>query len=141
MHTLFQNLKLEKQKEILILNQPDGFAEELAALVDIEIYESLIQVNKTEFALIFVTTIEELESQLQTLLPKLKEDAILWIAHPRKKSLSLFTDITDLYHWKPLINNCYDEAGRIKVNADWEAIRFRKLEYMHCEQTEDKQRS
>ncbi len=130
MKTLFQKLKLEKQDAILVINEPEGFSEELAALVDIEIYESVIQISKIEFALIFVTTIEELENQLPTVMHKLKEDAILWIAHPRKRSEKLYTDITDAYAWTLLNRNCFEAVHRLKVNDDWEAVRFRKLEYL-----------
>ncbi|MCX2680494.1 hypothetical protein OOZ15_11125 [Galbibacter sp. EGI 63066] len=130
MKPLFEKLKLEKQKEILILNEPDGFSEELAKLVDIDIIESLIQVNKIEFALVFVSTIKEFERQSATLLPKLKDDVVLWIAHPRQKSKTLKTDITDDYPWMPLIKNRYDQVGKLKINSDWEALRFRKVEYI-----------
>ncbi|WP_224483340.1 hypothetical protein [Robertkochia aurantiaca] len=132
MKSLFQKLKFENQEEILILNEPPGFSEELAELVNIEIYQSVIQINKVEFALIFVTTIDELEKQLDTVLHKLKEDAILWIAHPRKVSDNLFTDITDQYHWKPLLDKCYENVGHLTVNDDWEAERFRRSEYIKC---------
>ncbi|MCF8715988.1 hypothetical protein JM658_14215 [Joostella atrarenae] len=129
MKTLFEKLKLEHQKEILIINEPDGFAEQLAALVDIEIYQSLIQVNKMEFALVFVSTIKELENQVHTLHPKLKGDVVLWVAHPRKKSETLTTDITDDYDWHPLLNHRYEAVKNVKINNDWEAIRFRRSEY------------
>ena len=82
MKTLFQKLKLENQQEILILNEPDGFVAQFQELVGIDVIESLILVNKVEFALVFVETIEEFESQIITLLPKLKDDVILWITHP-----------------------------------------------------------
>ena len=62
MKTLFQKLKLENQQEILILNEPDGFVAQFQELVGIDVIESLILVNKVEFALVFVETIEEFES-------------------------------------------------------------------------------
>ncbi|MDG3583777.1 MULTISPECIES: hypothetical protein [Galbibacter] len=130
MKTLFEKLKLENQKEILILNEPEGFAEQLANLVDIDIYQSLIQVNKMEFALVFVNTIKELEGQMQTLHPKLKDDVVLWVAHPRKKSEKLTTDITDDYDWAPLVKNRYEQVKILKINPDWEAVRFRRAEYI-----------
>lgn len=130
MKTLFEKLKLENQKEILILNEPEGFAEKLSELVDIDIYQSLIQVNKMEFALLFVSTITEFEDQLQTLLPKLKDDVVLWVAHPRKKSKNLTTDITNEYHWEPLIKKGYDQVKNLKIDSDWEALRFRRAEYI-----------
>ncbi|MCM5661545.1 hypothetical protein [Galbibacter mesophilus] len=130
MKTLFEKLKLENQKEILILNEPEGFAEELASLVDIDIYQSLIQVNKMEFALIFVSTIKELEDQFHTLHPKLKDDVVLWVAHPRKISEKLKTDITDDYDWHPLAKHRYERVKNIKINPDWEAVRFRREEYI-----------
>lgn len=130
MKTLFEKLKLENQKEILILNEPEGFAEKLSELVDIDIYQSLIQVNKMEFALLFVSTITEFEDQLQTLLPKLKDDVVLWVAHPRKKSKNLTTDITNDYHWDTLVKKGYDQVKSLKIDSDWEALRFRRAEYI-----------
>ncbi|QLE01841.1 hypothetical protein HX109_09820 [Galbibacter sp. BG1] len=130
MKTLFEKLKLEHQKEILILNEPEGFAEELEALVDIDIYQSLIQVNKMEFALLFVSTVKELEDQFHSLHPKLKDDVVLWVAHPRKKSEKLITDITDEYTWEPLAKHRYEKVKNIKINPDWEAVRFRRVEYI-----------
>ncbi|WP_247716573.1 hypothetical protein [Sinomicrobium weinanense] len=131
MTNLFKKLKLEKQKEILVLNEPKGFAKQLAKLVGIEVYESLVQVNKVEFALIFVTTIKEFEDQMLTLGPKLKDDVVLWIAHPRTISKNYTTDITDAYNWAPLTRNSYDWVESLTINKDWEALRFRKLEYVH----------
>lgn len=130
MKTLFEKLKLENQKEILILNEPEGFAERLAELVNIDIYQSLIQVNKMEFALLFVSSIKEFEDQLQTLIPKLKDDVVLWVAHPRKKSKNLTTDITNDYNWEPLIKKGYDQVKILKIDSDWEALRFRRAEYI-----------
>ncbi|WP_417359222.1 hypothetical protein [Galbibacter sp.] len=130
MKTLFEKLKLEHQKEILIINEPEGFADKLAELVDIDIYQSLIQVNKMEFALLFVSYIQEFEDQLQTLLPKLKDDVILWVAHPRKKSKNLPTDITNDYRWDPLVKKGYDQVKGLKIDSDWEALRFRRSEYI-----------
>lgn len=130
MKTLFEKLKLENQKEILILNEPEGFAERLAELVNIDIYQSLIQVNKMEFALLFVSSIKEFEDQLQTLIPKLKDDVVLWVAHPRKKSKNLTTDITNDYNWEALIKKGYDQVKTLKIDSDWEALRFRRAEYI-----------
>jgi|SRR5690606_27693266 len=130
MKTLLEKLKLENQKEILILNEPEGFAEKLAEFVDFDIYQSLIQVNKMEFALLFVSSIKEFEDQLQTLLPKLKDDVVLWVAHPRKKSKNLTTDITNEYQWEPLIKKGYDQVKNFKIDSDWEALRFRRAEYI-----------
>lgn len=126
MKTLFEKLKLSDQKEILILNEPEGFDKELLTLHNIEIYESLVQVTKVNFALVFVTSIQEVEDQMQTLLLKLKDDALLWIAFPTHTSA---TDITDGYDWKPLTGNCFEPTKSMVINENWKVIRFRKLEY------------
>lgn len=130
MTNLFKKLKLENQKEILVLNEPRGFTKQLAELVGIEVIESLVQVNKVEFALVFVTSIKEFEQQMLTLGPKLKDDVVLWIAHPRTISKNYTTDITDAYNWGPLTRNSYDWVEDLIINKDWEALRFRKLEYV-----------
>ncbi|WP_461532974.1 hypothetical protein [Sinomicrobium sp.] len=124
MKNLFKKLQLEDQKEILILNEPEGFSEQLAELTDIEIYESLVKLNKVEFALVFVTSIREFEQQMLTLGPKLKDGVVLWIAHPRTISSRFNTDITDAYDWPPLTRNAYKVANTLTIDEDWEAIRF-----------------
>lgn len=126
MKTLFEKLKLSDQKEILILNEPEGFDKELLTLHNIEIYESLVQVTKVNFALVFVTSIKDVEDQMQTLLLKLKDDALLWIAFPTHATA---TDITDNYDWKPLTGNCFEPTKSMVINENWRVIRFRKLEY------------
>lgn len=127
MKTVFEKLKLTDQKEILILNEPEGFDKNLNELKNIEIYESLVQVTKVDFAVVFVTTVSELEDQMQTLLLKLKDDALLWIAYPTNL---LKTDINEKYNWKPLTNNCFETTKSVLINDEWQAIRFRKLEYL-----------
>lgn len=126
MKTIFEKLKLSDQKEILILNEPEGFDKELLTLHNIEVFESLVQVTKVDFALVFLTTVQEVEDQMQTLLLKLKDDALLWIAYPTHSSA---TDITDSYNWKPLTSNCFEPTKSKIINENWRAIRFRKLEY------------
>jgi hypothetical protein len=127
MKTVFEKLKLTDQKEILVLNEPEGFDKNLEDLKNIEIYESLLQVTKVDFAIVFVTTINDVEDQMQTLLLKLKDDAILWLAYPTN---SLKTDIDEKYNWKPLTSNCFETTKSVLINDDWQAIRFRKLEYL-----------
>ncbi|UOB16935.1 hypothetical protein [Abyssalbus ytuae] len=128
MKTVFEKLKLKDLKEIVILNEPEGFDKDLNSLQNIEIYESLVQVTKIEFALAFFTTIHEFEDQMQTLIPKLKDDALLWIAYPIDSSR---TDLNDSYNWKPLSNKCFETTKSVIINDSWKAIRFRKLEYVH----------
>lgn len=126
MKTIFEKLKLTDQKEILVLNVPGDFDKNLNILNGVEIYESLIQVTKVNFALVFVTSISELESQMQTLLLKLKDDALLWIAYPTNPST---TDINKEYRWKPLTGKSYETTKSVLINDNWQAVRFRKLEY------------
>ncbi len=126
MKTIFEKLKLTDQKEILILNEPKGFEKNYIDIDHIEIYKSLIQVTKVNFALIFVTSISELEDQMQTLLLKLKDDAVLWIAYPTNQAA---TDINKEYRWKPLTGKCFESTKSELIDEDWLAVRFRKLEY------------
>ncbi len=41
-----------------------------------------------------------------------------------------FNDITNAYPWTQLNRKCFEAVKNIKVNDDWEAVRFRKLEYV-----------
>ncbi|TYP72955.1 hypothetical protein [Aquimarina intermedia] len=130
MTTLFKKLKLPSSlDEILILNEPEGFASELDKLQNISIKESLVQVSEVDFAIVFVTDIKEIENRIETLYPKLIGDAILWFAHPNQNSKRFISNISSSYGWGILDDYDLIAVKKLAINKDWEGIRFRKATY------------
>ncbi|MFD1294974.1 hypothetical protein ACFQ5N_14110 [Lutibacter holmesii] len=92
MTPLLKKLNFKQQKEIIILNHPVEFKEELKA---IELYTTvktnLNNINEIEFALIFLKTLNKVNTILPLVNEKLKGDAIIWCAYAKKnfKKLSV----------------------------------------------------
>lgn len=131
MTRLFQKLQLPfKLDEILILNKPENFCKALDCLKDVVIKESLIQVSKVDFAIVFVTEKKQIENRIETVYPKLVGDAILWFAYPKKSSKNYTTQITRDYGWGVLGDYNLEPVRQVAIDEDWTALRFRKISFI-----------
>ncbi|MDY8137882.1 hypothetical protein [Aquimarina sp. 2201CG5-10] len=131
MTPLFKKLQLPPTlDEILILNEPDGFCEELDCLKDVLIKESLIQVSEVDFALVFVTQKKQIENRIETVYPKMVGDAILWFAYPKQSSKKYTSQITTDYGWGVLGDYNLRPIRQVSIDDDWTAIRFRKISFI-----------
>lgn len=68
-----------------------------------------------------------LEDGFSKVLPRLEDDALLWIAYP-KKSGSIQSDITRDAGWDTLTAAHYIPVTQVAIDSDWSALRFRKEE-------------
>ncbi|WP_378183588.1 hypothetical protein [Aquimarina sp. SS2-1] len=131
MTSLFKKLQLPPTlDEILILNEPEGFCEELDCLKDVMIKESLVQVSEVDFALVFVIEKKQIESRIETIYPKLVGDAILWFAYPKKSSKKFTSEITRDDGWGVLGDYNLEPVRQVAIDEDWTAMRFRKVSYI-----------
>ena len=127
MTELFNKLGIGNADEILVLNEPEGFCEELDKLENIIIRESVIRTSEIDFALIFVTKKSQVENRIDTVYPKLVGDAVIWFAYPSNSSDS---EITTDYDWEILGDYNLKQVETLKINKDWTGVHFRKTEYL-----------
>lgn len=131
MTPLFKKLQLPPTlDEILILNEPEGFCEELNCLKDVVVKESLIQVSEVDFAIVFVTKKIQIENRIETVYPKLVGDAILWFAYPKKTSKMYTSEINRDYGWGVLGDYNLEPVRQVSIDKNWSAIRFRKVSFI-----------
>lgn len=131
MTTLFKKLQLPSSlDEILILNEPEGFCNELDCLKGVIIKESLIQVSEVDFALVFVTEKKQIENRIETINTKLVGDAILWFAYPKKTSKKYKTEITRDHGWGVLGDYNLEPVRQVEIDDDWTALRFRRVRFI-----------
>ncbi len=131
MTPIFKKLQLPATlDEILVLNEPEGFCKELDCLKSIIIKESLIQVSKVDFALVFVMEKKQIENRIETIYPKLIGDAILWFAYPKKSSKKYTSEITRDYGWGVLGDYNLEPVRQVSIDNDWTALRFRKVNFI-----------
>ena len=78
MGSIFSKLTLKDQAEILVLNAPDSFEPELAALTDIKILCDAGEAKEIAFALIFVTTQQEVETAAKANTVQISDTIKAW---------------------------------------------------------------
>ncbi len=78
-----------------------------------------------EHVLLFADFQKVLNDQLPKLLNRLADDALLWIAYP-KKSGSIKSDLTRDEGWQPIMNKGYEPVTQVAIDDDWSVLRFRK---------------
>ena len=131
MTPLFKKLNFKAHKNILCLSAPDSFVSELSAMEKLaEIYTNLQELNVVEFAIIFVTQKQEIDTIVPELSPKLEGDATLWFCYPKKTSKKYKCDFNRDTGWEALGNYELEGVRQVSIDSDWSAIRFRKIDYI-----------
>src|SRR5450432_534331 len=102
MPTVFSKLNLKDQKQIVVLNSPDSFESEVAALKDVEVIRDLKKAKQVTFSLVFVTTQEQVNALAPAIGGKAEGDAIVWFAYPKGTSKKYKSQIDRDHGWKVL---------------------------------------
>jgi len=130
MLTIFQKLNLKSQKEILVLNAPESFEQELNGLHDVRVVSEIGKVKAFEFALAFVTKQTEVTRLSKVLAGKAEGDAILWFAYPKGTSKKYKCDFNRDSGWDELKKLGFDTVRAVAIDEDWSALRFRRVEFI-----------
>jgi hypothetical protein len=126
MSPLFKKLSLTTQTKIHVLNAPDSFEPELAALGRIGVVRRLS--GKPVFVLAFATRRAELDKISAALVRVCEGDAVLWIAYPKGSSKKYRCDFNRDSGWQVLGEAGFEPVRQVPIDADWSALRFRRVE-------------
>ena len=130
MSAIFKKLNLKEQKEILVLNPPDSFEAELAALTDVTIQRSIEGLQQIDFALAFVTKQAEVDSLARAIAQRAEGDAILWFAYPKASSKNYTCEFNRDTGWAVLGELGFESVRQVAIDADWSTIPFRRVEFI-----------
>jgi len=130
MTTIFRKLNLKDQKEILVLNAPESFNSELAALAGVDVMCNAREIKNIYFALVFVTIKKEVEEAAKALGKKMEGDAILWVAYPKSTSKKYTCDFNRDSGWNVLGKAGFERVRQVAIDEDWSALRFRRVEFI-----------
>jgi len=131
MDALLKKLNYKGQQQVVSINHPASFNENLASLAgEAEIITDLANVDPITFILLFVTQQSEIDRLIPIVAPKLKGDAVLWMCYPKGTSKKFRCDFNRDTGWA--IMGQYDLEGvrAVAIDEDWTALRFRKVEYI-----------
>ena len=130
MTPLFKKLNLKTQNEILVVNAPTSFEPELAVLEGVTIQRSPAATESIPFALAFVTQQTEVDDLARAIAHKALGDSILWFAYPKSTSKTYKCEFNRDTGWTVLGELGFEPVRQVAIDADWSALRFRRVEFI-----------
>ncbi len=128
MTPLFKKLNLGTLQRIHVLNAPESFEPELAALDGVEIKRDAR--GKIAWALTFAVTQDELDKASRALTKSVEGDAQIWVAYPKGSSKRYRCEFNRDSGWAVLREAGFDTVRMVAIDEDWSALRFRRSEYI-----------
>ena len=130
MPTVFDNLNLKDQPDLVVLNAPGSFESELKTIEGREIRRTLAGRRPVSFALAFVTRKADIDQAMKALVPRLEGDVILWFAYPKGSSKRYTCDFNRDTGWAVLGKAGFEPVRMVAIDEDWSALRFRRAGYI-----------
>ena len=130
MSTIFKKLNLKNQTEILVLDAPESFEPELAALENVIIHRNTQGIKEILFSLAFVTRQKDVDAIAKTIARKAKADAVVWFAYPKGTSKKYKCDFNRDSGWEALGEAGFESVRLVAIDEDWSAKRFRRVDFI-----------
>lgn len=127
---LFRKLNLKNSSEILVVNAPASFEPELRLLEGVAVQRQGDGLDAITFALAFVTRQNEVDELAQAIALKLQGDGLLWFAYPKASSKNYTCEFNRDTGWMVLGNLGFEPVRQVAIDADWSALRFRRVKYI-----------
>ena len=130
MPTVFAKMNLKDHKQIVVLNSPASFENELAALKGVDIIRDLKKAKQVLFSLAFVTTQEQVDTLAPAIAGKAEGDAVVWFAYPKGSSKKYKSQINRDNGWNVLGHEGFEPVRMVAIDEDWSAVRFRRANFI-----------
>lgn len=131
MTPLFKKLNYKEQPNIVAINSPKTFDNELEEMSKrASIIKNLMEVIEIEFVICFVTTQIEIEQFISAIYQKLKGDAVIWLCYPKMTSKNYKCDFNRDSGWTSLGKYNLEPVRQVAIDDDFSALRFRKVEFI-----------
>jgi hypothetical protein len=130
MNPLLKKLNFKDHNEIIILNPPQEFVEQMK---DFGLYGTVLNAipeGKIQFVMVFVTKQVEVDELTPKIEAKLDGDAVVWFVYPKGTSKRYKCDFNRDTGWQIMGKLGLESVRMVAVDEDWSALRFRKVEYV-----------
>jgi hypothetical protein len=128
MSSLFKKLNLGAISTIHVLGAPESFEQELRALDGITVKRQID--GKSEFAMAFVVTQDQLASASAKLAKGCEGDAVVWMVYPKGTSKKYRCEFNRDSGWPALGEAGFEPVRMVAIDEDWSALRFRRVEHI-----------
>jgi len=132
MKNIWEKLNLKDELEVMILNSPTSFENNIHDLQDLKVFRSLNANSNIPFILSFVTEKTEIQRIASNLLSKTVGDVIVWFSYPKGTSKKYKCDFNRDAGWEPVQEIGFRPVRQIAIDKDWTALRFRRREYVRA---------
>jgi hypothetical protein len=140
MASVFTKLNLKHQTALVIVNAPESFEPELAALAGVRVRRAVGAAREIEFVLAFVTKQREVDTLAKAIAKKVEGDALVWFAYPKGTSKKYTCEFNRDTGWAVLGTLGFEGVRQIAIDEDWSALRFRRTEFIRTMSRQGRQR-
>jgi hypothetical protein len=131
MTPLFKKLNFKNQKNILVVDYPVSFEEELSLMKsETKIIKNIKEVKEIDFAIGFAKTQAQVDNFIIQLNSKLIGDVTVWLCYPKTSSKNHKCEFNRDTGWAKLGEFNFEPVRQVAIDEDWSALRFRKVEYI-----------
>jgi hypothetical protein len=128
---LLKKLQFKNQPQVLIVASPPEFNAVLLywkklAAIDTDIDKK----KKYPLALCFVKSEAEVKKLGAAIAKQLEEDAVFWMAYPKKSSKKYAATVSRDNGWNHLGDLGFEGVAMVAIDEDWSALRFRNAEHI-----------
>jgi len=121
--TLIQKLKA-RIGAVAVINSPKGILGEFKSFKPADSIRAGAK-ECFDFVLLFATDSKALEPAWKRIIPALKEDAIFWVAYP-KKSSGIPSDLAGMSSgWTVYAGSPWQPVASVSIDETWTGIRFK----------------
>ncbi len=124
--SLIKKLGIKPKQRIIMLNAPEGYSEQLGALLpaDVELLTTPAPAGNFDVVLQFVRNKAEVEKDTPIAIQLVKPGGLLWVSYP-KQSSKVPSDINRDILWKVFPDSEWRPVTQISIDEVWSALRFR----------------
>jgi hypothetical protein len=128
---IIKKLQFKLQPVALVLEAPPEFLPVLDQWKKMAtVVTKIDKKKKYPFALGFVKTEADVKTLGIAIIKQLEEDAVFWMAYPKKTSKKYVATITRDNGWQSLGAYGYEGVSMVAIDEDWSAFRLRKTEHI-----------
>jgi hypothetical protein len=131
MTPLFKKLNFKDHNQILVVNAPQSFGEELSLMEEsTRVIQSIEEAGEIEFTLGFVIDQVAIENFIHSIQPKLAADPIVWIVYPKASSKKYTCAFNRDTGFGILGEYGFEGVRQVAIDEDWSALRFRRVNHI-----------
>ena len=129
---IFRKLNFTSQPAIYVENAPESFGPAMNDMRQVTaVHESLTGAKQEMFAMTFATKQVEVDRFASRVTKATSGvDAVVWVAYPKGTSKNYQCEFNRDNGWGKLGELGFEPVRQVAIDADWTALRFRRVEYI-----------